>query len=296
MNADIPLTYADIVGEIAEIMDLPRGEVEHRVWMEAVELGWNVARDVERFAVTPNEYDEKMDLLYREGDGFIFETLVFWAKPDRQRWSERAVERMHSYASRIGLEPHEMKTLVLGDGTGNDSLYLAANGFRVDYFEVPGSKTFDFAMRRFERRGVLGRMVNVVSDYRICLSGRYDAVISFEVLEHLPDPPAAIRDMRSMLKDGGIALVTESFGLVFQQFPTHLHTNARYAGRTSFLFLRNKMMLSWYHDPSFRPMEFIALTNLRARTVIPLFQDRKVVVGWIRSRVSDLRRYARNRS
>jgi 2-polyprenyl-3-methyl-5-hydroxy-6-metoxy-1,4-benzoquinol methylase len=290
LDTDIPVTFEGIVNEIVELTDLSRDEVERRVWLEAVDLGWNVSRDVDRLAVTPNKYDDRMDRLYREGDGFIFETLVFWAKPDRQRWSEQAVERIYSYAARTGLEPPEVKVLVLGDGTGNDSLYLAANGFCVDYFDVPGSKTFNFAMRRFERRGVLGRGVNVLHDYGSCLSSQYDVVISFELLEHLSQPQDAIRDISLMMRSGGIALITEAFEYVSNTFPTHLETNAKYAGRTPFMFLKNNMLLSWYSkDPAFRPMEFTRLERFSARALSSLLLDRAVVIDWLRHRVRRLK-------
>ncbi|WP_366513710.1 methyltransferase domain-containing protein [Moorena sp. SIOASIH] len=47
-----------------------------------------------------------------------------------------------------------------------------------------------------------------MSDYNQCLSSQYDVVLSFEVLEHLSDPFAAIGDIHSMLKPNGIALIT----------------------------------------------------------------------------------------
>ena len=283
--------FGEIVEEIVEFTDLPRDEVGRRVWMEAVDLGWNVSRDAARFSVVANKYSDEMIQLYREGDGFIFETLVFWSKPDRQCWSKHAVDRVRFYASRAGLKPHAVKILILGDGTGNDSLFLIAQGFSVDYFDVPGSKTFDFAVKRFEHYGVLNRCINVLSDYNSCLSRRYDVVISFEVLEHLPQPLAAIRDINSMLKDGGIALVTEAFEFVSSKFPTHLETNAKYAGRTPFLFLKNGMMLTWYsREPKLKPMEFVAVQKRPSiKTLLNLLADRNIRNSWLMPKMRRLK-------
>ena len=99
----LPQTYTEIVEEIVHFTNLPRPDVEHRVWMQALEPGWNVLRDVEYFGVTPHVDDEKLAQLYRKGDGFIFETMVFWAKPDRRRWTQDPVAGLSALAGRRAL-------------------------------------------------------------------------------------------------------------------------------------------------------------------------------------------------
>jgi hypothetical protein len=76
MQTETLLIYREIVDEITKFTALPQQEVEYRVWMEALNLGWNVNKDVKNFGVTPHEYDDKMQQLYQEGDGFIFETFI----------------------------------------------------------------------------------------------------------------------------------------------------------------------------------------------------------------------------
>lgn len=256
----LPVTYQDIVDEITSYTGFSKEETEYRVWMEALKPGWNVLQDMAHFYANAHEHDDKMLQVYREGDGFIFETLVFWAIPSRQRWICHSLERMQLYAKRHNMNINNIKILMLGDGTGNDSLYLADNGLSVDYFDVPGSKTFDFAMKRFEHYGFLDRRITLISDYHSCLNRHYDVVISFEVLEHLPQPIQTIKDIHFMLKPGGIALITEDFGDIVSNLPTHLRSTSKYKGKTPFLFLSNNMILSWYSkDVPFKPFEFIKL-------------------------------------
>lgn len=270
----LPLTYSEIVDEIVGFTTLPKEEVEHRVWMQALQPGWNVLKDVARFNVTPHVSNKNMDQLYEEGDGFIFETLVYWAKPERYQWSEQTLERIRLYAAQKNLAADNISILIFGDGTGNDSLYLASQGFQVDYFDVPGSKTFQFAMNRFEKYGFLGRTIQVMPDYKSCFQREYDVVISFEVLEHIPEPLTAISDIASALKVGGIALITEDFGDIIARLPTHLKSNSKYLGRTPFLFLQNNMLLTWYNRQTlFKPMEYVKRKKVSAGDLFSLMRD-----------------------
>ena len=273
----LPATFGEIADEIVLFTGLPRNEVENRIWMEALEPGWNVCQDARRFGVRWHHYDEHMEQLYREGDGFIFETMVFWCKPYRRRWTELALERIRDCAVRSGVEPADISILALGDGTGNDSLLLAGNGLRVHYFDVPGSRTFDFAVRRFEQHALLGDRITPVSCYEECLAHKYDAVVCYEVLEHLPDPRRTIHEISTMLKPGGIALITEDFGDVVPHLPTHLASNDKYIGKTVKLFLRSGLALRWYsREVLFRPAEFVKMDNVGTLEWLRLLRDPNV--------------------
>jgi len=259
----LPTSYEAIVGEICRFTQVPVEEVALRVWREAIEFGWNVGCDVEMFGVTPHHYDERMEALYREGLGFIFETMVYWAKRSRQEWSCKAVDRLLRYSTAMA-EAAELSLLLLGDGVGNDAMFFARKGFKFDYFDVPESKTYDFAVKRFAHYGLLNQSIRIISNYRSCFERQYDAVLSFEVLEHLPDPCAAIADIGRLLKPGGIALITEAFGAVTADLPTHLRCNVGLEGRTPFIFHECGMKLSWYsRSPLFKPMEFVRVEQKR---------------------------------
>ena len=254
MNAAGVPTFAEMVDEVAACTGLDRRDVAGRLWNQALGIG-NVAADVERFGVTPHQYDDAMESLYRESYGFIFETLLYATRPSRRRWSEAALERIARHANGLGRPLSELRILVYGDGTGADSLFLAQHGAWVDYFDIPGSRTFAFACKRFERRGVLDAGVRVVTDPATLRPRAYDVVLTFEVLEHLTDPLTAIAGLAEKLVSGGIALVTEAFESISPALPTHLASNYKYRDTTPFLFLRAGLHLTWCAADG-KPMEF----------------------------------------
>jgi len=290
MNIKLPFSYQEIVDELVNFTDLPRQEVEHRVWMQAIGEG-TVIQEAKHFGVTPHQYDDKMEQLYKEGHGLIIETMVFWATQERQLWIQQAIERIRLYAQKNARSLDDLKILMLGDGTGNDSLEVVNNGFKINYFDIPGSKTYEFATKRFAHYDLIGDRVNLISDYNSCLTSQYDVVLSFEVLEHLTDPVAAIRDINSMLKTSGIAIITEAFSAVYDVFPTHLKSNLKFANQTPFLFLEKKMLMTWYSQKTFfqfKPMEFVKQEKISLKDFISLLKDAKIRRSYIGVKIRKL--------
>lgn len=270
----------DLVDEIAHCAQIDRSESEAKLWQQIVGPG-NVELDAIRFGVTPHVYDEAMERLYRESDAFIFETLLYGQRAERQAWIEAAYARIERHARELRLPVSALRILIFGDGCGQDTLFLAKRGCRVDYFDIPGSRTFAFAQRRFARHGLLGGGVRVRTDLTPC-AGAYDAVLSFEVLEHMPQPREGIRAVARALKCGGIALITEAFDCVNPRFPTHLAANAALRDATAFLCARDGLALTWSNaaHPG-KPMEFRRRPASLRATVGTMVRSRWTLRSWL---------------
>ena len=169
------LSPEEIVEEICAVTGKPRAEVAARVEAERQSCGANVCDDARRLGVTWHVFDAAMERLYRETDGFVFETMVFWSSGSRPEWIARAEERLALRCRADGLAREDARVLVWGDGTGSDSIALAGAGFRPDVLEYPGSRTFEFLSRRLERHGLLGDRVRVITDASALSEASYDA-------------------------------------------------------------------------------------------------------------------------
>lgn len=95
------------------------------------------------------------------------------------------------------------RALELGCGTGSVATYLNERGWHVDYADVH-REGLEAAARRVERTlGDAGARryvrLDVTSQFP---TGDYDAVLLFDVLEHLPDDRATLAHVRSHLRAG----------------------------------------------------------------------------------------------
>jgi len=249
----------ELIEDIAAWLGKPIEQVESIWVMEEQELGHCVRRDVEAFGVTPHVYDLAMERLYRDGEGFVFETLCYWNTTNRQSWTLRGLERLNRYCNSRGIQPKDLRLLMLGDGSGSDTLFLAEHGYRPHYFDVPGSRTSSFARFRFRRTGRADK-VTTIERYEQLLGQSYDAVWSFDVLEHLPSLEAAIDDLGKMLAMNGVVMMTESCRYVRPDLPTHLSINRKYHGLIPALMRRAGLYIHWYAEGTdFRPVEYLRL-------------------------------------
>jgi SAM-dependent methyltransferase len=148
------------------------------------------------------------------------------------------------------LEGHfekEPGVLVIGDGLGLDSAYLSQAGNKITYFEVPGYSE-SFARKVFAE---CSDEITVLTNWKLIPLRVYDAVICLDVLEHLPNPPATVKEIAGFLRPGGLFIVHAPFYMVHPSNPTHLKANRRYSGSLS-LYAKNNLQLvdgKWTWNP-----------------------------------------------
>lgn len=129
--------------------------------------------------------------------------------PDLWTWlSEGLRWRLRDYGERIkrqlGTTETQWARVVMDRET--ERFVASLRPASLDVLEVSGAKWKTFGFATYRNAGY--------PEYDVCsgvLDGRYDLIIAEQVLEHVLWPYRAVRNMRRMLKQGGVLLITTPF-------------------------------------------------------------------------------------
>jgi len=162
-------------------------------------------------------------LFYRSTDLYVWELMQWHASPARRPYWEA----LETFATRFAPNAGYRSVYDFGCGIGTDALFLAARGYEVTLVDV-GGPAFRFARHRFERRGIKARFLESDSPFP-SPDRKYDAIVCFDVFEHLEDPLRAVRLLVRALRPRGILVQVGNFedaGL----HPCHLSNGVRRFG------------------------------------------------------------------
>jgi 2-polyprenyl-3-methyl-5-hydroxy-6-metoxy-1,4-benzoquinol methylase len=112
-----------------------------------------------------------------------------------------------------------------GAGNGELILELARRGHAATYYDVEG-KTMQFARQRAQQRGLSVEFLHSKQDLATAATAKrtFDTVFSFDVLEHLPDLPAELDFLSSLLSPDGLLVFDVPAGST-KSHPMHLNHN-----------------------------------------------------------------------
>ena len=214
-GAPVPCAARDVFGDLSAYLRQPIDSTAGAYWRH---------RDGEDVAAQRRvgEATEEAEVLayYATTPHYLYELSYWEATADKQSWF-RVVERA-CRRYRLG------RVLDFGGGVGGLSLFLNARGVRCDYLDV-GGKTFEYAAWRFARHRLNVAMHDAAAPGGQP-AGPYDAVVAWDVLEHLFDLEGAVRRIADLLRPNGWFLSKSTFAVSGGHHEAiHLAQHARYA-------------------------------------------------------------------
>jgi SAM-dependent methyltransferase len=185
-SAQVTLKWA--IEDLSEYLEEPAEDVLVKIRQGAnnVNEAWKEANP---------QTVEEIDQFYRQEKGYLY---------DLANWN--ATPFFHSLiSSAVGYEGKLV--LDFGGGIGTAALAIAEEDQnRVHYLDLPGGALWDFAKWRFEKRNP---KIEVVEEVK---PGIYDAILCFDVLEHVKDMEPVFWKLCEGLKPGGKLHCHNNFG------------------------------------------------------------------------------------
>jgi 2-polyprenyl-3-methyl-5-hydroxy-6-metoxy-1,4-benzoquinol methylase len=186
----------ELTREAAGHLGLTADEAERRV----DESGAAFFEEWQRLVSDPADPDQVVHF-YNESKSELFEQIA-WHASD-------VIHHRSPVCRDLALTLDGREFLDYGSGIGSNALVFGLAGFNVTLADV-ADPLRNFAKWRCERRGVRVRALDL--KHEALERDRYDVITCFDVLEHVPNPLAAVRSMRDALRPGGILFLYAPFG------------------------------------------------------------------------------------
>ncbi len=189
-----PTEASRVFQELSEYLGQPIEQIAEEYWR------YRRTEDVAAQAVVAVATDAGPIMAYYQATPHYLYELSYWeASRDKQAWFDVLARACRQ----LGLQ----RVLDYGGGVGGSCLALRRRGIACDYVDVQG-KTFEYARWRFARHGVAPRMFNILEGWPPV---GYQAVTTWDVLEHVFDLDDTIRNFRRVLEPGGYVLSKSTF-------------------------------------------------------------------------------------
>ena len=223
----------EIIPLIQKVTEDDELVIRGKLMQELQRTGSNVSDIFYKMGFTPYVINENQELIYKS-DAFIYELAIYNISEIKSQIQNHLLNFLE--------DKRDRKILLYGDGIGMDSLFLLTHGFNVTYYDYQGS-TYEFAKNLWNKFNVNPSVIFAPND----ISDKFDIIIAFDVLEHVPDPDSTIRDFGSILNDEGFVVLTAPFDAFSYYLPTHLYSNyEKFHGRLSYYFRKFQMYITDY--------------------------------------------------
>lgn len=145
-------------------------------------------------------------------------------------------------------EGNGRKVLEIGCAIGASADILHERGFDVTTTDIS-----PYAIKKNKK--LLPHLKCEVMDIeeKQTYKNEFDLIYSFEVIEHLPNPEKAFKNMYDMLKPGGIAINSSPYPYDYVLYADKTHVNVRYPSEWIDLLRKTGFYIIKYRERSFIP-------------------------------------------
>lgn len=180
--------------DLTEYFKMPIEEISKDYWTKRETTDKELQNAIENTSI-----EKEIIEYYKNSRQYLYELTLWEAQKDKQR----ELKKLYLFCKRFNVK----KILDFGGGTGALCIYLNNHGLRCDYSDIPG-QTYNFARWRFNRHKI---NLKILSAFENSSQGYYDAVIAYDVFEHIFDLAGAIKKINVCLITGGYLISKSTF-------------------------------------------------------------------------------------
>jgi len=180
--------------DLVEYFGMPIEEISRQYWQEREGRDRRIRSEIE------NATSEEIVLDYYVTRTNYIYTMTHW---ECQRSKQAEYKKIYLFCKKNGVK----RLLDYGGGVGGLCIHMHTRGIECDYLDVFG-ETYKFAKRRFQKRGLNINMIDALSPV---FKQQYDAVVAYDVFEHLFDLDKAVRHINRFLKPEGLLISKSTF-------------------------------------------------------------------------------------
>ncbi|MBA2607851.1 MAG: class I SAM-dependent methyltransferase [Actinobacteria bacterium] len=188
-----------LCSEIATFLDRPLEGTR-----ELLEAAWNDRARQMAHDLPQHPDPAKLTHYYGQQTSGLL-TSAYWHSLLPDRYALHSVSGLQCL-NQFGVGPDVFE---FGHGIGSTAILLARHGFDVTAGDI-SEPARAFAAQRFAKRKLPVKLLDLERESPAAES--FDAVVSFDVLEHLPNPVEQIAEMRTWLRPGGLLVLNIAFG------------------------------------------------------------------------------------
>jgi len=186
--------YAELVEYTGRAYELVQKRCETAVF----ELAWRFVED----------YSDDPLASYRDNDLYVFDLSHYQTLLQQNGFHKILIDILKKINCK--------KILDFGGGIGEYTILAIENEIEADFLEVEGSKTMEYAMWRFAKRGFDPGLLTEKTK----LKGRkYDCVVAMDVFEHIEKPEPVIKTISTITEN----LIVNPYELPYNWlYPQHI--------------------------------------------------------------------------